>query len=101
METKYSATSPYGATGFDNEDHLSYFKIRPIPQQPDDFLYTVEPQYNHRPDLLAYDLYDDPKLWWVFAQRNMDVMEDPIYDLTAGKQIYLPQKEKVFELLGD
>ena len=45
---KYSATSPYGATGFDNEDHLSYFKIRPIPQQPDDFLYTVEPQYNHR-----------------------------------------------------
>ena len=58
---KYSATSPYGATGFDNEDHLSYFKIRPIPQQPDDFLYTVEPQYNHRPDLLAYCLlYTSP-----------------------------------------
>jgi hypothetical protein len=31
----------------------------------------------------------------------MDIMEDPIYDLTAGKQIYLPQKEKVFELLGE
>ena len=61
----------------------------------------IRDRYNHRPDLLAYDLYNDPKLWWVFAQRNMDVMEDPIYDLTAGKQIYLPQKEKVFELLGD
>ena len=61
--TKYSATSPYGATGFDAEDHLGYFKIRPIPSQADDYLYTVEPQYNHRPDLLAYDLYDDPKLW--------------------------------------
>ena len=67
----------------------------------DDPLYTIEPQYHHRPDLLAYDMYRDHKLWWIFAQRNMDVMEDPIYDLTAGKQIYLPQKEKVFELLGD
>ena len=101
MTAKYNATSPYGVTGFDSLDHLDHFKIRPIPSQSDDYLYTVEPQYNHRPDLLAYDLYDDPKLWWVFAQRNMDVMEDPIYDLTAGKQIYLPQKEKVFELLGD
>ena len=33
--TKYSATSPYGATGFDAEDHLGYFKIRPIPSQAD------------------------------------------------------------------
>ena len=55
MEAKYSAVSPYATTGFDAEDHLGYFRIRPIPSQPDDFLYTVEPQYNHRPDLLAYD----------------------------------------------
>ena len=67
MTAKYNATSPYGVTGFDSLDHLDHFKIRPIPSQSDDYLYTVEPQYNHRPDLLAYDLYDDPKLWWVFA----------------------------------
>ena len=100
MEAKYSATSPYGQTGFDAEDHLGYFKIRPIPSQSDDFLYTVEPQYNHRPDLLAYDLYSDPKLWWVFAQRNMDVLIDPVYDLIPGTQIYIPQGPQLRSLLG-
>ena len=97
---KYSATSPYGATGFDNEDHLSYFKIRPIPQQPDDFLYTVEPQYNHRPDLLAYDLYDDSKLWWVFAQRNMDIVKDPVFDMQTGTKIFLPKQSNIKAELG-
>ena len=100
MTTKYNATSPYGATGFDAEDHLGYFKIRPIPSQADDYLYTVEPQYNHRPDLLAYDLYDDPKLWWVFAQRNMDVIKDPVYDIESGTKIYLPKGDKLRKLLG-
>ena len=46
MTAKYNATSPYGVTGFDSLDHLDHFKIRPIPSQSDDYLYTVEPQYN-------------------------------------------------------
>mgnify|MGYP001407547867 FL=1 len=45
-------------------------------------------------------MYKDSKLWWIFAQRNMDTMEDPIYDLKAGTQIYLPQIDKVKEILG-
>ena len=100
MTAKYNATSPYGVTGFDSLDHLDHFKIRPIPSQSDDYLYTVEPQYNHRPDLLAYDLYDDSKLWWVFAQRNMDVLIDPVYDLIPGTQIYIPKGPQLRSLLG-
>ena len=100
MTAKYNATSPYGVTGFDSLDHLDHFKIRPIPSQSDDYLYTVEPQYNHRPDLLAYDLYDDPKLWWVFAQRNYDQIEDPIYDFKPGVTIKLPKKDNVLKDLG-
>ena len=94
-------SNPYKNTGFLPDGTKDILSIRAVPGYMDDPLYTVEPQYHHRPDLLAYDMYRDHKLWWIFAQRNMDVMEDPIYDLTAGKQIYLPQKEKVFELLGD
>ena len=30
METKYNSTSPYGTTGFDAEDRLGFFKIRPL-----------------------------------------------------------------------
>jgi hypothetical protein len=95
----YKDNSPYAKTkqkGF----HLGFFKIRPVPAETDDVLYTIEPQYTHRPDLLAYDLYDDSKLWWVFAQRNMDIIKDPIYDMLPGTQIYLPQGSKLKSMLG-
>lgn len=80
---------------------LSILTIRPVPAYSDDPIYTIEPQYNHRPDLLAYDMYGDHRLWWIFAQRNLDAIEDPIYDIVAGTQIYLPDKERVLRALGD
>jgi len=95
----YKDNSPYAKTkqkGF----HLGFFKIRPVPAETDDVLYTIEPQYTHRPDLLAYDLYDDSKLWWVFAQRNMDVLKDPIFDFEAGLQIFLPRGSALSSSLG-
>ena len=49
---------------------------------------------------IAYDLYNNTKLWWVFAQRNMDVIKDPIYDLVAGIKIYIPQGPKLRQALG-
>lgn len=94
-----AGSSPYKdtrTTGF----HLGYFKIRPVPSSPDDPLYEIQSQYTHRPDLLSYDLYDTPKLWWVFAQRNMNVIRDPIYDFIPGVKIYLPNKERLLEAMG-
>jgi hypothetical protein len=95
------SSSPYKDTQFRSDGSLGILKIRQVPANSDDPLYTVEPQYHHRPDLLAYDLYKDQRLWWIFAQRNMSVMEDPIYDLESGIQFYLPQPAKVKQLLGD
>jgi hypothetical protein len=96
----YSASSPWHKTGFSGSDYLNHFSIRPVASNFNDVLYTVEPQYHHRPDLLAYDLYGNPKLWWVFAQRNMDTIKDPIFDLEAGVSIYLPQGPELREALG-
>ena len=56
----YDQSSPYSATK-QNNLYLELLTIRPVPEQDDDFLYTIENQYNRRPDLLAYDLYGDPK----------------------------------------
>jgi|TARA_B100001013_G_scaffold337888_1_gene258393 hypothetical protein len=96
-----SASSPWKNTLYiDNGSSLGYFQIRPVPASPDDVPYVIEPQYNHRPDLLAYDLYDNPKLWWVFAQRNMDIIEDPIYDIESGVEILLPNVTDVKSELG-
>lgn len=96
----YGGGSPWKNTKMTNGQFLDVLQIRPVPAEADDVLYEIETQYTHRPDLLAYDLYGSPKLWWVFAQRNMDVIKDPVYDMVAGTQIYLPKGPKLKEMLG-
>jgi hypothetical protein len=96
---KYRTSSPYFNTR-QNNFYLELLSIRPVPAEPDDFLYTIENQYKHRPDLLAYDVYGSPKLWWVFVQRNMSVIKDPIFDFEPGTKIYLPKKSNLERLLG-
>jgi hypothetical protein len=71
-----------------------------VPEESDDISYTIENQYEHRPDLLSYDLYGTPKLWWVFVQRNMEVIKDPIYDFKPGTTIRLPKKSNLNRYLG-
>jgi hypothetical protein len=97
---EYPKTSPWSTTGYTQLGALDILRIRPIPARADDSQYTIEPQYTHRPDLLAYDLYGTVKLWWVFAQRNMDVIKDPIYDMIAGTTIYVPKKSLLKKSLG-
>jgi len=89
MATLYSKSSPYYATSTVN-GHLDILNLRDIPAAADDVLYIVPQVYSLRPDLMAYDLYGDEKLWWVFAVRNKDVIQDSIYDMLAGQRIYLP-----------
>lgn len=96
---KYSATSPYFATP-QNQINLEQFVPRPITAEPDDEEITINPTYAYRPDLLAFDLYGTPRLWWVFAQRNPDVIEDPIYDFASGVTIQVPKPGNVRSDLG-
>jgi len=42
--------------------------------------------------LLAYDLYGNSKLWWVFAQFNQDKLKDPVVDFLPGLEIQVPTK---------
>ena len=96
---KYSRTSPYFNTPQSSEA-LGYFVPRNITSEDDDRSYTIEKTYAYRPDLLAFDLYGSPRLWWVFAQRNPDQLEDPIYDFRPGVTIQLPKKANVSADLG-
>ena len=95
----YAKSSPWAFTP-QNNLYLELLEIRPVPAETDDFAYIIEPQYRHRPDLLAYDVYGDSKLWWVFVQRNMSVLKDPIYDFVPGKQIFLPKQQNLERFLG-
>jgi alpha-L-fucosidase len=96
---KYSSTSPYFNTS-ENKISLDFLNPRTITADQDDISYTIDRIYAYRPDLLAYDLYGTPRLWWVFAQRNPDVIEDPIYDFTIGKTIQLPKMSNLKNDLG-
>lgn len=95
----YNSQSPWAETPANNL-YLELLEIRPVPAESDDYQYVIENQYKHRPDLLAYDLYGTSKLWWVFVQRNMDTIRDPIYDFEPGTIIYIPKKSNLERFLG-
>lgn len=95
----YSNLSPWYSTT-QNNLFLDIWIPRPIPAADDDFEYIIQPQYNFRPDLLAYDLYGNSKLWWVFTQRNIDILFDPVYDFRSGITIKLPKKTALLSVLG-
>lgn len=99
MKAKYRNTSPWFKTTT-TQNYLDILTIRPVASNASDYLYTIEIQYKHRPDLLAFDLYNDTGLWWVFTQRNLDVIQDPIFDFVPGTQIYIPQLSKLRVVLG-
>jgi hypothetical protein len=96
----YPATSPYNATGVVNNKFLDIMVNRTISMQPSDVYWTITPVYEYRPDLLAYDLYNDSRLWWVFAQRNPNRLKDPYFDFVTGVGIYLPKLELLKQTLG-
>jgi hypothetical protein len=80
--------------------YLDIINFRDIPAEQDDISFTVTKNYEYRPDLLAYDLYGDVNLWWVFSIRNKNLIKDPIYDLESGLQIYLPKLTTIKATLG-
>jgi alpha-L-fucosidase len=99
MTATYTNTSPWYTTPL-KQNYLDVLTIRPVSAEVDDFLYTIEPQYAYRPDLLAFDLYGTASLWWVFIQRNLDVLQDPILDFVPGKQIYICKNSSLTTVLG-
>jgi hypothetical protein len=99
MTVTYGRSSVYADTGIIGS-YLDILQLRNLPNELDDILFEVPQQYAFRPDLLANDLYGDSRLWWVFAVRNKDIIQDPIFDMIAGQKIYLPKSSTMNRVLG-
>jgi hypothetical protein len=95
----YNATSPYFATNY-RQFFLDVMTNRAIPRQTDDQIMKINQTYQYRPDLLAFDLYDNAGLWWVFYQRNPNTLTAPPLDFKAGVNIYLPKISTLKTVLG-
>jgi len=93
-QSYYKGTSPYYTTPqiYDFLPYLDFWNATPVVPSPNDVLYQIPATYQHRPDLLSFDVYGTTGYWWVFAVRNPDTIKDPIYDLVVGINIYLPAK---------
>lgn len=95
----YKKTSPYA----DTRTYSFFLDVANIPQIPfdtTDVQYQIDAIYRNRPDLLAYDLYGDAGLWWVFAVRNPNTIQDPVFDFLPGAIIFIPKKETITAALG-
>jgi hypothetical protein len=96
----YNSDSPYYSTDV-KDGYLDVINFRNIQGQADDLIYEIEPRYEHRPDLLAYELYGNVKLWWIFAVRNKDIIKDPVYDIVPGVSIYVPSLTYIRSVIGN
>jgi hemolysin-activating ACP:hemolysin acyltransferase len=99
MAATYNQTSPYFSTQY-SQYFLDVMINRPIPKLTDDQYFTINSTYQYRPDLLAYDLYDNSNLWWIFYQRNPNTLTAPPLDFKSGTQIYLPKISTLKSALG-
>jgi alpha-L-fucosidase len=97
--SQYGPTSPYATTGY-SQFFLESMVNRPIPKENDDLTFVINLTYQYRPDLLAFDLYGFPGLWWVFYQRNPNTLQAPPLDFVAGTKIFLPKIATLRSALG-
>lgn len=96
---EYKSDSPYANTQMYN-NYLDVLEPRRIPFARDDVLHTLTVTHEYRPDLLAFDLYKNSNLWWVFQARNPNVFEDAVWDFRTGTKFYIPRKDRVEAALG-
>ena len=57
-----------------------------------DTVYTVEPGYEHRLDLISLKFYETALFDWFIADANN--IEDPIKDVVAGTKLVIPDRAK-------
>ena len=89
--TNYRTDSLYRNTEIINRQYLDVLNIDNIDiDNTTTNTITLEAKYDEKPDLLAYDLYGNAKLWWVFALFNQDELVDPIVDFKTGLKISVP-----------
>ena len=96
----YKNSSPYSNTQYLDGKFLDLLTYKGLPAQADDIYKQIGNTWQYRPDLMSYDLYQTVDYWWVFMVRNKDVIDDPIWDFTADKMIYIPKLQTIVTTLG-
>lgn len=89
MPSNAKDTSQYTLTPI-KDFYLDLWVPRDVPKSDFDKIVVIPAEFDQRPDLMSQSLYGTPRLWWIFAVRNPDLIIDPINDFLAGLEIYIP-----------
>ncbi|BBM62151.1 TPA: baseplate wedge protein 53 [Escherichia coli] len=97
--SNYSQYSPYAKVK--QTWYLGYTLPRDIvPADTDDF-YEIPLKYEYQPWRLAYEMYGNERLYYIFALLNPDILgEDPIYNFKSGVTIRIPANQRVQNYLN-
>lgn len=81
----------------DNDGYeMKYYNPINIPfDSTSDYEITIPEKYDQKPGNMAYDLYGTPRLYWIFAYFNSDIIEDPIFGFKTGITIRVPSKQRL------
>lgn len=100
MALNYSQYSPYAKTK--QTWYLDYNLPRNIPPADTDDFYTIPAKYNEQPWRLAYELYGNERLYYIFALLNPDLLQDdPIYNFVTGLVIRVPSNQRLQTYLAN
>lgn len=92
LYNKYSRYVAGGTTEHKNSK-LEWWEKTEFQRDASDTVYTVENFYVSRLDLLASAFYGESRYWWIIAQYNNIL--DPINEVTAGRVLLIPSKERI------
>lgn len=68
-----------------------------LEQSSDDIFVNLTQDDARRPDIISQKAYNTTDLWWVIAEYNN--ISDPLFQLTAGLTIRIPQLVRVLEAI--
>jgi len=88
-----------GGQTFRTDVRLKWWERRKLEKRDTDLFFEITPKYAGRPDLIAFDVYNNVALNWLVLQYN--TIMDINLELIAGKTIRLPTPERViFDIIN-
>lgn len=97
----FSGTPVYGGETLDIDGETTSvvsFGLRNsvVSRHQSDKLHTVQLWGKNRLDLISYDAYETPDLWWVIADVNG--IQDPMVGVDVGDVLLIPDIQRLSSL---
>lgn len=80
-----------------DEQYIETYEHLPVEKTATDVYHIVTLADVNRLDLIAYQYYGNPQMWWVIAEASE--ITDP-FDIPIGTVVRIPQKTTLYKYTG-